>query len=410
MSARANAASSVVIVGGGLAAGTAVTELRDSGFDGPIVLVAQEAHAPYERPPLSKGYLMGNDPLEQAFVHERHWYADHDVELRLGTRATAVDLTEKTVTVGDEALGFDKLLLATGCSPRRLPAADDSGVPVHYLRTIEDSDAIKAALQRGTRVGIIGAGWIGLEVASAARAAGSEVTIVEAADKPLLRVLGPEVADIFAGLHLEHGVDLRTGAGIADIRSEGGHGVVALQDGSSVDVDLLVVGIGVQPNTELAEQAGLDVSNGVVTDQWLRSSHGDVYAAGDVASAFHPLLGSHVRVEHWDNAIAQGRTAARNLAGGEETFDQLPYFFTDQYDLGIEYVGHVGADGYDEVVLRGDVHGRVFTAFWLREGEVLAGMHANDWDAIDHVRRIVSARKVDAAALRDEKVDLAELG
>jgi 3-phenylpropionate/trans-cinnamate dioxygenase ferredoxin reductase subunit len=218
------------------------------------------------------------------------------------------------------------------------------------------------------------------------------------------------VADVFAGLHLEHGVDLRTGAGVADIRSEDGRGVVALQDGSSIDVDLLVVGIGVAPNTELAEQAGLEVANGVVTDQWLRTSNPDVFAAGDVASAYHPLLGTHVRVEHWDNAIAQGRTAARNLAGGDEAFDQLPYFFTDQYDLGIEYVGHVGADGYDEVVVRGDVEGRVFTAFWLRNGEVLAGMHANDWDAIDHVRRIVATRKVDGAALRDATVDLAQLG
>jgi 3-phenylpropionate/trans-cinnamate dioxygenase ferredoxin reductase subunit len=402
--------SRLVVVGGGLAGGTAVTEIRERGFDGSVVLVGQEPHLPYERPPLSKGYLMGNDPLEQAFVHEQPWYADHDVDLRLGTPVSAIDLSAKTVTVGDEGLDFDKLLLATGCSPRRLPAADDSGVPVHYLRTIEDSERIRAALQPGTRVGIIGAGWIGLEVASAARNADCAVTVVESADKPLLRVLGPEVADVFAGLHREHGVDLRTGASISDIGMGDGHGVVALQDGSSFDVDLLVVGVGVLPNTELAESAGLEVSNGVVVDERLRASHPDVYAAGDVASAYHPLLGSHVRVEHWDNAIAQGRSAGRNLAGGEEVFDQLPYFFTDQYDLGIEYVGHVGPDGYDEVVLRGDVEGRVFTAFWLRGGEVLAGMHANDWDAIDHVRRIVSAGKVETAALRDDSVDLAQIG
>src|SRR4051812_27538439 len=399
--------SRIVVVGGGLAGGTAVTEIRERGFDGSVVLLGQEPHVPYERPPLSKGYLMGNDPLEQAFVHEQPWYADHDVDLRLGTPVSGIDLSAKTVTVGDEALDFDKLLLATGCSPRRLPAADESRVPVHYLRTIEDSERIRAALQPGTRVGIIGAGWIGLEVASAARHADCAVTVVESADKPLLRVLGPEVADVFAGLHREHGVDLRTGASISDIGMGDGHGVVALQDGSSFDVDLLVVGVGVLPNTELAESAGLEVSNGVVVDERLRASHPDVYAAGDVASAYHPLLRSHVRLEHWDNAIAQGRSAGRNLAGGDEVFDQLPYFFTDQYDLGIEYVGHVGPDGYDEVVLRGDVDGRVFTAFWLRGGEVLAGMHANDWDAIDHVRRIVSAGKVDLNALRTDAVDLA---
>jgi NADPH-dependent 2,4-dienoyl-CoA reductase/sulfur reductase-like enzyme len=401
--------SRVIVVGGGLAGGTAVTELRNTRFDGSIVLVGQETHPPYERPPLSKGYLMGTDPLEQAFVHEQQWYADHDVELRLGAPVTGIDLSAKTVTVGDEALEFDKLLLATGCFPRRLPAADDSGVPVHYLRTIEDSDSIRSALQPGTKVGIIGGGWIGLEVASAARTAGSEVTVVEAADKPLLRVLGPEVAEVFAGLHREHGVDLRTGATITDIRSRDGRGEVALQDGSSFDVDLLVVGVGVLPNTGLADSAGLDVSNGVVADERLRTSHPDVFAAGDVVSAYHPVLGDHVRVEHWDNAIAQGRTAGRNLAGGDEVFDQLPYFFTDQYDLGIEYLGHVGPDGYDEVVLRGDVEGRVFTAFWLRKGEVLAGMHANDWDAIDHVRRIVAAPEVDPAVLRDDSVALTEI-
>jgi 3-phenylpropionate/trans-cinnamate dioxygenase ferredoxin reductase subunit len=222
-------------------------------------------------------------------------------------------------------------------------------------------------------------------------------------------VLGPEVAEVFATLHTSNGVDLRTRVSVTGVAHEAGRTVVHLDGGETVETDLLVVGVGVQPNVALAEAAGLETGNGVLVDEYLRASHPDVFAAGDVANAYHPLLGRRLRVEHWDNAIEQGLAAARNLLGAEEAYDRLPYFFTDQYDLGMEYVGNVGHDGYDQVVLRGDVAGRVFTAFWVKDGRVVAGMHANDWDAIDPIRAIVAAGEVDLAALRDASVPVTEL-
>jgi 3-phenylpropionate/trans-cinnamate dioxygenase ferredoxin reductase component len=399
----------IVVVGGGLAAGKALETLRDAGFDGRVVLVAQEQHLPYERPPLSKGYLLGDQELDSTFVHAATWYDEHGIDLRLGITATAVDVERHTVTVAEEDLGYDRLLIATGATVRRLPAAHESDAPVSYLRTIEDSTRIKAALLPGRRVTVIGGGWIGLEVAAAARTAGCEVTVVEALELPLVRVLGPEVARVFAELHRSHGVDLRTNVSVSAVESDAGAAVVHLDDGATLESDLIVVGVGVTPNAGLAETAGLETENGVVVDEWLRSSHPDVFAAGDVANAYHPRLGRHLRVEHWDNAIEQGITAARNMVGAEQPYDRLPYFFTDQYDLGMEYVGSVGPDGYDEVVLRGDVPGGVFTAFWLKDGKVLAGMHANDWDATDAVRSIVDAQQVDLAGLRDRDVRLDDL-
>lgn len=398
---------SIVIVGGGLAAAKAAGELRGRGFDGRLALISSEQHPPYERPPLSKGFLMGSEPLEKVFVHPQEWYVDHDVELRLGSTATAIDVPAHTVSTTDGPLGYDRLLLATGSRPRRLRSADDSGAPVAYLRTLEDSTRLQSQLRPGSRVAVIGGGWIGLEVAAAARTAGCDVVVLEALELPLVRVLGPEVARVLTDLHVAHGVDVRSGTDVASIAKHDDGAVVTLGDGARVEADLVVVGIGVEPNTELAAGAGLATGNGVLVDQHLRSSDPDVFAAGDVANADHPLLGHRLRVEHWDNAIGQGVTAARNMLGAAEPYDRLPYFFTDQYDLGMEYVGHVGAEGYDQVVLRGDVAGRVFTAFWLRGDRVLAGMHVNDWDAIEPVRRIVRAGRVDAARLRDESVPLA---
>ncbi len=405
---------SVIVVGAGLAAGTAVAAMRDAGYDGGLVVLGEEPHRPYERPPLSKDLLLGTSRADDALVHPAGWYDEHDVDLRLGVRAVGLDRGSGEVVVSTgERLGYDRVLLATGSAPRRLRVADDSGAPIAYLRTFEDSLRIRAALRPGARVVVIGGGWIGLEVAAAARAAGSEVTVVESLEAPLLRVLGPEVAATFAGLHREHGVDLRTGAGVERIDSAGATGVVHLTDGSSLTADLVVVGIGVVPVTALAEEAGLGVDDGVVVDEHLRTTDPAVYAAGDVASAWHPGLGRRLRVEHWDTAIGQGGTAGRGVVGGDEVYDRMPYFFSDQYDLGLEYVGSVGPDGYDDVVLRGDVDGRVFTAFWIAGGRVVAGMHVNDWDAIDPVRAIVDAGGVDLARLRDASVpltDVAEVG
>jgi 3-phenylpropionate/trans-cinnamate dioxygenase ferredoxin reductase subunit len=386
----------IVLVGGGLAAGTAATELRDGGYDGPLVLLTDEKHLPYERPPLSKAYLMGKDPAEKALVHDEAWYREHDVEVRTGTAVESLDPGSHVLRAGGDDVRYRALLLATGAQPRRLPLADDSGAPVTYLRTLDDSTALREQLAPGRRIGIVGAGWIGLEVAAAAREAGADVVVLEALEEPLLRVLGPEVARVFAGLHRAHGVDLRTGVQVESIARDGDTTRLGVS-GETVEVDHLVVGVGVLPRTGLAEDAGLTVDNGIRTDDHLRTSAPDVYAAGDVANADHPVLHEPIRVEHWDTAIQHGKVAAANLRGEDRVADALPYFFTDQYDLGMEYVGGPGSAGFDRVVLDGDVDGLAFRAWWLRGDLVVAGMHVNDWDAIGRVRETVGTRVEDAA-------------
>jgi 3-phenylpropionate/trans-cinnamate dioxygenase ferredoxin reductase component len=287
--------------------------------------------------------------------------------------------------------------------------ADESGAEVAYLRTIEDNRRLRETFGSAGRVVIIGGGWIGLEVAAAARSAGVDVTVVEMQDLPLRGVLGPEVARVFADLHREHGVDLRLGVGVDAIEArDGGASEVRVTDGASLPADLVVVGIGVQPEVGLAREAGLAVGDGVLVDGCLRTSNPDVFAVGDIAEHDHPVLGRRIRVEHWDNAIHQARAAARVMLGGDQPYDRLPYFFTDQYDLGMEYVGSVGPDGYDEVVIRGDVSTRVFTALWLQGRRVVAAMHANDWDQIDPIRSIVG-REVDRERLADASVPLDEV-
>ena len=398
----------IVMVGGGLAAATAVKELRGNGFTGPITLLAEEAHPPYERPPLSKSVLLGEKEADSAIVEPREWYAEHDVDLRTGIRADRIDRAARTVHAGAEAFPYDRLLVATGARPRRLPMVDASGAPASYLRTMDDSIRLRGLFRPGLRLAIIGGGWIGLEAAAAARNAGVEVTVLEALELPLVRVLGTEVAGVMAALHREHGVDLRTGVQVTAIDTAADGTRLTLADGSTLVADHLLVGVGVEPNTELAEAAGLLVDNGIRTDKHLRTPDDAVFAAGDVANVEHPVLGRRLRVEHWDTAIQHGKVAAANLAGGYAQADQLPYFFTDLYDFGMEYVGNAGPDDYDRVVLRGDVPGRVFTAWWLDGNRVVAGMQANDWDAIDDVRRIVGST-VDPERLSDEQTPLAEV-
>jgi 3-phenylpropionate/trans-cinnamate dioxygenase ferredoxin reductase subunit len=396
----------VAIVGAGLAAAHAIEELRSLGHEGGIDLFGQEAHLPYNRPPLSKGVLLGTEHEESIFVHDEQWYADQSVDLHLGSTVTGLDLDRSHLLVGTDELPYDRLLIATGATPRRLPAADDAGVPVAYLRTLENSRRLRAAFGPGRQIVIVGGGWIGLEVAAAARTAGAEVTLVESLDLPLLRVLGPEVATTFAELHRAHGVDLRLGASIASFEATGeGRAAVRLGDGSELTADLVVVGIGVEPNDDLAAAAGLSADNGILVDERLRASDPHVYAAGDVANQLHPTLGRRIRVEHWDTAINQGRAAARTMLGGDEAYTRLPYFFTDQYDRGMEYVGSVGPEGYDDLVVRGDPAGQ-FTAFWLMNGRVVAGMHVNDWDAIDPIRALVGS-VIAPAELGDESTELA---
>ena len=379
------------IVGAGLAGARAAETLRAEGFDGRIVLFGAEEHVPYERPPLSKDYLQGR--AEAPFVHPAEWYAEQDIDLRLGARVTAVDPAAHEVETADgERVGYTKLLLTTGSSVRNLAGAVT-------LRTLDDSDRLRAALRPDVRVVIIGAGWIGLEVAAAARAAGAKVTVLEHAAAPLLAVLGPEMAAVFARLHVEHGVDLRCGVTVRAVRSD----AVLLDDGR-VGADLVVAGIGITPDVDLAKAAGLAIDNGVLVDEHLRTSHPDVLAAGDVANAYHPLLGRHLRVEHWANALNQPVVAAQTMLGQDVAYDRLPYFYTDQYDLGMEYTGIAEGD----LVVRGDLDAREFVAFWLRDGRLTAAMNVNVWTGVPEAaqRLIRAGTRLDAATLADPEVSL----
>jgi 3-phenylpropionate/trans-cinnamate dioxygenase ferredoxin reductase subunit len=376
-----------VIAGGGLAGAKAAETLREEGFDGRVVLVAAETELPYERPPLSKGYLMGAEPREGAQVHPATFYAERDVELVSGVEVVAVDAAEHRVDLGDgRQIEYDRLLLATGAVPRR-PPIDGMDLPhVHTLRTLADADALRAAFAGDGAVAVIGAGWIGCEVAAAARTLGREVVLIEQGRAPLEGVLGRELGELFAELHRSEGVDLRCGARVAGIGTDG----VRLADGALVAAATVVVGVGVAPDTRLAEAAGLHVDNGIVVDELLRTSATDVFAAGDVANALHPRFGRHVRVEHWGNALHQGPAAARSMLDRGEPYTRLPYFFSDQFSLGMEYVGLHSPD--DRVVVRRPGQELRLQAFWVdAEDRITAGMHINDWDTIEGIEAMIGS-------------------
>ena len=396
--------STIAIVGGGLAGAKAAEALRDNDFDGHVVLFAAEDHLPYERPPLSKEYLAGKKKLDDFTADPAAWYRDHNVELRLGTEVSAVNAAEHTLALPDgTTVGYDKLLLATGSASRRppIPGADAAGV--HYLRTIDDAAALSAALTPGSSLAIVGAGWIGLEVAAGARGRDVNVTVVEAAHLPLLGALGAEVGEVFAQLHRQNGVDLRLDQSVQEITTDNGTATgLRLGDGSTVAADAVLIAVGAAPNIGLAEQAGLAIADGgVLVDASLRSSDPDIYAVGDIAAAQHPFFGVRIRTEHWANALKQPAVAAAGMLGKRAEYDELPYFFTDQYDLGMEYVGH--APEYQRVVFRGDVAGREFVAFWLdADNHVLAGMNVNVWDVLDDVKALIrSAEPVDPDRIAD---------
>jgi 3-phenylpropionate/trans-cinnamate dioxygenase ferredoxin reductase subunit len=401
--------STFAIVGGGLAGAKAAEALRDRDFDGHVVLFAAEEHLPYERPPLSKEYLAGKKVLADFTVASSTWYRDHHIELQLGTEVSAIDPRTHTVSLPDDStVRYDKLLLATGSRPRRppIPGADADGV--YYLRTVDDADALNSALVEGSSLAVIGGGWIGLEVAAGARERGVNVTVVEMAELPLMATLGREVGEVFAALHRQHGVDLRLGAAVREITSADGKATgLKLGDGSTVDADAVLVAVGAGANTGLAEQAGLAMGDGgVLVDSSLCTSDPDIFAVGDIAAAYHPLFGTRIRTEHWANALKQPAVAAAGMLGTPEEYTELPYFFTDQYDLGMEYVGH--APHYERVVFRGDVDGREFVAFWLdRDNRVLAGMNANIWDVLDDVKSLIRSRApVDPDRLADPQQPL----
>ena len=407
-----SAESTYVIVGASLTGAKAAETLREEGFDGNIVLLGEEHERPYERPPLSKGYLLGKDDRSSIFVHEEGWYAENGVDLRLGVRVTALDPGAKQVSLADGGtVAYDRLLLATGASPRRLRAPGGDLDGVLYLRRVGDSERLRAALRGGGQVVTVGGGWIGLEVTAAAREAGCEVTVVEPEPVALYRQLGPELGGVFTDLHKEHGVVFRTRESVTELRGSGGKVTGAVtSSGAVLPADLVVVGIGAIPATGLAADAGLDIGNGVIVDAGLHSSAPDVFAAGDVANAYHPLYGKHVRVEHWANALNGGPAAARSMLGQGVSYDAVPYFYSDQYDLGMEAAGLPEPDSYDQVVYRGDLAGREFIAFWLSDGLVMAGMNVNVWDVNDDIQALIrSRRRVDEARLADLDVAIADL-
>ncbi|MGW5044358.1 NAD(P)/FAD-dependent oxidoreductase [Streptomyces griseoluteus] len=409
-----------VIVGGGLAGAKAAETLRAEGFTGRVILICDELDHPYERPPLSKGHLLGKEERDSVFVHEPAWYARNDIELHLGQTVDAVDRAARTVRLGDDGtlIRYDKLLLVTGAEPRRLdvPGTDLAGV--HHLRRLAHAERLKgvlAALGRDNgHLVIAGAGWIGLEVAAAARQYGAEVTVIEPEPAPLYGALGPELGNLFAELHREHGVRFHFGVRLTEIIGQDGMVLAArTDDGEEHPAHDVLAAIGAAPRTGLAEAAGLEladpaVGGGIVVDEHLRTSDPDIYAAGDVAN--FPLLGGRLRVEHWANARSGGPAAARAMLGQDVTYDRVPYFFSDQYDLGMEYSGWAPPGSYDQVVIRGDAGKREFIAFWVRERRVLAGMNVNVWDVTEHIQRLVrSGAEVDVEALADPHVPLADL-
>ncbi len=398
-----------VIVGAGLAGAKAAETIRAEGFDGRVLLLGEESVRPYERPPLSKEYLRGEKDFEAAAVRAEDFYAAHAIELRTSTRARVVDVGASEVLVDSgERIAYDRLLLATGAEPRRLDVAGADLPGVHCLRTLSDADRIRQAITPGTRVVVVGAGWIGAEVAASARQLGAEVAMVEMASVPLERVLGLEVGAIYRDLHAAHGVEMHFGVAVESFRGGDRVEEVWLTDGRVLAAEVVVIGVGVTPRTELAESAGLAVDDGIVVDEHLATSAPGIYAAGDVANAFHPLYGTRIRLEHWSAALNQGPAAARSMLGEPTVYDKVPYFFSDQYDLGMEYRGW--APTWDRVVFRGDPGNGELIVFWMRHGRVAAAMNLNIWDAGEALEGLVRSRRpVDPSELEDLDVDLAGL-
>lgn len=395
-----------VIVGASLAGAKAAEELRARGFDGRVVLFGSEPERPYERPPLTKDYLRGESPREKAYVHEEGFYAEQQIELETGVTVTAIDPDTSRVSLADgREFSYDKLLLATGAEPRRIPIPGAELDGVYYLRTLADCDALRERLGAGGRVTVVGAGWIGSEFAASARQLGLKVTVIDPVPLPLERIFGAEIGGFYRDVHRKHGVELLLGEAVESFEGEGAVERVRTGSGGTVECDFAVVAVGVAPRVQLAETAGLQVENGILVDASLKTSAPDVFAAGDVANAWHPFFSRRIRVEHWASALNQGPAAARAMLGEPTSYDRIPYFFSDQYEIGMEYSGY--ATEWDEVVFRGERDSGAFIAFWLADRRVLAGMNVNTWDVNEHIQALVRSRqKVEAAALGDPSTPL----
>lgn len=382
----------IAIIGAGLAGAKAAEALRKDGYDGRIAMFGDEARLPYLRPPLSKDYLRGESDLDAVFVHPQAWYDEHRIDLRVSTPVRAIEPKVKTLLLDDGSrIAFDRLLLSTGASSRRLDIPGHDLAGVHYLRSLDDADAIRSAATGAHRAVVVGGGWIGAEIAASLRQLGLPVAMVAGTSVPLERVLGVEVGGVYRDLHAKHGVEFLMNQRVAAFRGQTAVEAVETADGTRINGDLVVVGVGAEPRTRLAQEAGLEVGNGIIVDEFLETSTPGIYAAGDVAAAWHPVLNSRLRVEHWDNARRQGRTAARNMLGRAEPYARIPYFYSDQYDLGMEYAGY--APGWDRVVFRGEPASREFVAFWLLDGRVVAGMNANVWQVNDAISALVASRE-----------------
>ncbi len=404
-----NAKSTLVIVGGGLAAAKAAEAARGCGFEGRVLIIGDESTPPYERPPLSKAVLRGEKPASSTQVHDGAFYVDNGIELITGVAVLEADLDTRRVRLADgQAIGFDALILATGAQSRRLEIPGVNLEGVHYLRTIDEAAKLQDAIKGASRVAVIGAGWIGSEVTASARQMGAEVVLVDPELFPLQRVLGTRVGSFFRQLQSDHGVDLRLGVGVTEIRGDRSVAQVLLADGRIERADVVVIGVGAVPRVELAVAAGLKVENGIVVNANLETSAAGVYAAGDVASAWHPHYKNHLRVEHWANARYQGGAAGENAVGPHEKYDRLPYFYSDQYDVSLEYVGH--AEREDEVVIRGDLEKREFIAFYHREGVLTAALTVNVTKVFKDIKLMIAAgTKLDLHSLADVSVPLSEL-
>ncbi|MET1231515.1 MAG: FAD-dependent oxidoreductase [Candidatus Limnocylindrales bacterium] len=391
----------IVIVGAGLGAARAAVNLRKEGFDGRIVMLAEEDEQPYERPPLSKDYLRGTKGRDDARVKSAEaWVADR-TEVLTGTKATALDLRSREVETADgQTFGFWRLLLATGSEARPLtvPGADLPGVLT--LRTFDDADTIRAAALEAGAVAVIGGGWIGAEVAASLRQLDVDVTMIMSGSLPLERVLGPEIGTIYRDLHQEHGVHIVPDAKVEAVVGQGAAAGLRLADGSLVAATVIVAGVGARPRDELARAAGLTVSDGVEVDEFLRTSEPDVFAIGDLAAAWHPLLDARVRVEHWDTARRHGIAVAKSMLDAGTPYRKAPYFYSDQYDFDMEYVGH--PSHWDRLLFRGEPASGSFCAFWLDGQRVVAGLNARVPGVSPTIAKLIeSSVQIDPSALAD---------
>lgn len=400
-----------VIIGAGQAGAQAAISLRQAGFAGEILMIGAEAAAPYQRPPLSKAYLKGDLAEDRLYLRPQALYEKQDITLRLGETVRLIDRGgQKVITEAGAEIAYDRLLIATGAPPRRLNAPGTDLDGVHYLRTLADSDALRPVLTCNGRIVIVGAGYIGLEVAAVARQAGREVTVLEMADRVLARVASKPVSEFYQQVHRAEGVDLRLGAALKGFSGEGGKLARAeLASGEVIDCAAALIGIGAVPEVEIAAAAGLEVANGVVVDEHARTSDENIWAAGDCANFPSPRYGRRMRLESVPNAIEQAKTAAANMAGGAEVHDALPWFWSDQYDVKLQTAGLL--EGFDNLVVRGDPAARKFSVWYLKNGKALAVDAINDPASFAAGKKlIIAATPLDPAQLADPGVNLKELG